>query len=68
MFAAININKMETTIKGTSSGYDQNCIIEWECPATGHLLSCQGEFAYDERGYTHDVYDADDNYLYTVIA
>lgn len=55
-------------IKGTFSGHNANGIITWECPFTGNQLSCQGEFAYDEEGWWHDVYDADDNYLYTVIA
>lgn len=57
-----------TTIQGTASGHDKNLIMEWECPTTGMQLSCQGEFSYDEESWWHDVYDADDNYLYTVIA
>lgn len=60
---------METNIiNGTFSGTDANGIMQWECPITGKQLTCQGEFNYDEQGYWHDVYDADDNYLYTVIA
>ena len=61
---------MKTTniVKGTFTGNDANGIMEWICPLTEKIMQCQGQFAFDEDGYWHDVYDDDDNYLYTVIS
>lgn len=63
-----NMKTLQKTIQGKATGHDANLIIEWECPITGKQMQCQGEFNFDEEGYWHDVFDADDNYLYTVIA
>lgn len=57
-----------TEVTGTYSGHDDNLIIEWTCPTTGKQLTCQGQFEDDGDAYYHDVFDEDDNFLYTVIA
>jgi len=56
------------TIKGSFSGNDNYGVMEWACPETGKLMSMDGQFAFDEDGYWHDVLSEDDEYLYTVVS
>lgn len=59
---------MKTQVIGTYRGHDAYGVMEWECPTTGRLMSMDGQFAFDEEGYWHDVLSEDDEYLYTVVA
>jgi hypothetical protein len=58
-------------IEGT---YTSNIkTLEWDCPLTGNYKSAFGEFETTEDTdgqiyYSHDVYDEDDNVVYTVMA
>jgi hypothetical protein len=58
-------------IEGTYTSNIQT--LEWECPFTGVKKSAFGEFDLTEDTdgqiyHSHDVYDEDDNVVYSVMA
>jgi hypothetical protein len=63
---ANNMNTLALIIEGTYTSNIQT--LEWECPFTGNKKNAWGEFNYNGDYYSHDVYDENDNVVYTVLA
>ena len=51
---------------GEFSGHMNDGTFQWDCPSTGVVKTAWGEFAFDETGYYHNVYDENDKLIYIV--